>query len=54
MDGLKDVNDENVKEESKLNDVHFTEIINYGDKKKLEIFHLILANEDSEAGKVYN
>ena len=54
LDGLKDVNDENVKEESKLNDVHFTEIINYGDKKKLEIFHLILANEDSEAGKVYN
>ena len=54
LDDLKDVNDENVKEESKLNDVHFTEIINYGDKKKLEIFHLILANEDSEAGKVYN
>ena len=41
-------------EESKLNKIHFTEIINYGDKKQLEIYHLILANEDSEAGKIYN
>ena len=50
----KNIDGENVKEESKLNDIHFTEILNYGDKKKLEVYHLILANEDSEAGKVYN
>ena len=51
MNGL---NDEIVEEDGKLNDVHFTEVINYDDKKKLEIFHLILANEDSKAGEVYN
>ena len=28
--------------------------MNYDDKKKLEIFHLILANEDSKAGEMYN
>ena len=33
--------------------VHFYEIT-YNDKKKIDIYHLILANEDSEAGKVYN
>ena len=48
------VNDENVKDESKLNNVHFTEIINYEDKKKLYIYHLILACEGSEAGDIYN
>ena len=47
------IDDENVEEESKLNNVHFTEILNYGDKK-LEIYHLIIANEDSEAGIIYN
>ena len=52
---LKDKNiDYQSKEQSKLNKFHFTEIINYGDKKQLEIYHLILANEDSEAGKIYN
>ena len=50
----KDIEDQNVKEESKLNNIHFTEIINYGDKKKLEVYHLIIANEDSKAGEVYN
>ena len=49
-----EINDENVKEESKLNDVHFTETLNYGDHKKLDVFHLILANEDSKAGNIYN
>ena len=39
---------------SKLYDIHFTEVLYYGDSKKLDIFHLILANEYSEAGKVYN
>ena len=43
-----------MKEESKLNNVHYTEIINYGGKKKLEVYHLIIANEDSKAGEVYN
>ena len=45
--------DSEVEKSSRLNDVHFTEMIKYGDKK-LDIFHLILANEDSEAGKIYN
>ena len=48
------INDENVNEENKLNNVHFTEILNYDGKKKLEIYHLIIANEDSDAGKIYN
>ena len=48
------VNDENVKDESKLNNVHFTEILNYEDKNKLYIYHLILACEGSEAGDIYN
>jgi len=30
--------------------VHFYEIT-YNDKKKIDIYHLILANEDSEPGK---
>ena len=50
----KGIKEEIVNDESKLNNVHFTEIIKYGDKKKLEVYHLIIANEDSEAGKVYN
>ena len=33
--------------------VHFYEMI-YNDKKKIDIYHLILANEYSEAGKIYN
>ena len=49
---IKDnMNEENLK--GQLNNIHFTEIIKYDDKK-LEIYHLIIANEDSEAGKVYN
>ena len=47
------INEENVKEDSKLNNVHFTEILKYDDKK-IEIYHLIIANEDSEAGDIYN
>ena len=35
------------------NNVHFTEILCNGNKK-VEIFHLIMAQEDSEAGKYYN
>ena len=48
------INEENVLEESKLTDIHFTEILNYGDQKKLEVYHLIIANENSQAGEVYN
>ena len=51
---IEKINEQIVKEDSKLSDVHFTEILNYGDKKKLEVYHLIIANEDSEAGKIYN
>ena len=39
---------------TQINNIHFTEILNYSDKKQLIIYHLILANEDSEAGKYYN
>ena len=49
-----EINEENVKEESKLNDIHFAETLYYGDNKKLDVFHLILANEDSKAGTIYN
>jgi hypothetical protein len=45
---------DNIDNKSKINNIHFTEIINYGDNKELEVYHLILANEDSEAGKIYN
>ena len=44
----------NLNENKKSNDIHFTEIVYYGVNKKLEIFHLIIANEDSEAGNFYN
>ena len=54
INNIIDINDENIEDESVLIDVHFTEILNYNDGKKLEIYHLILANEDSEAGEVYN
>ena len=47
------IEEQNVIDESKLNNVHFTEILKYEDRK-LEIYHLIIANEDSEAGKIYN
>ena len=46
--------DKDENDESKLVEIHFNEVIHYGDKKKLEIHHLILANEYSEAGNVYN
>ena len=51
---IDEIKEENVQEEEKLDKIHFTEILNYGDNKKLEVYHLILANEDSEAGKKYN
>ena len=49
----KKIGEKNVKEDIKINDVHFNEILKYDDKK-LEIHHLIIANEDSDAGKIYN
>ena len=48
------INEENVEEDSRLVDIHFTEIIKYENKQILEVYHLILANEITEAGKVYN
>ena len=44
---------ENIKNEISYQN-HFTEILRYGYDKKIEIFHLIMANENSEAGKIYN
>ena len=49
-----EIKKQNLKKELKVNDIHFTEIINYGNKRYLEIYHLIIANEDSEAGNFYN
>ena len=49
-----EIKKQNLKKELKENDIHFTEIINYGNKRYLEIYHLIIANEDSEAGNFYN
>ena len=49
----KNNEEEKDKEDIKINDVHFNEILKYEDKK-LEIYHLIIANEDSDAGKFYN
>jgi hypothetical protein len=48
-----DINKKNVNDDYKLNNVHFSEILYYGDKK-LDVYHLIIANEDSEAGIIYN
>ena len=40
--------------QKKIQIIHFTEIIEYGKKQILEVYHLILANELTEAGKGYN
>ena len=45
---------DNIKKEEKEFAKHFKEILYYDKTTKLIINHLILANEDSEAGKVYN
>ena len=50
-DKLKDIELDNA---LKSKNFYLTENINYIDGKKLEVFHLILANENSEAGEVYN
>ena len=42
-----------MEEDLTLTNVHFTETINFN-KTKLEVYHLILANEDSEAGLLYH
>ena len=46
--------DEKGKDEPTLGNFYFTENINYDKYRTLRIYHLILANEDSEAGRVYN
>ena len=56
-DKNEDVDDKKEENDSQLYDIHFTETIKYDnkdDKEKLEVYHLILANEYSNAGKVYN
>ena len=47
------IDNQNMEEDLTLTNVHFTETINFN-KTKLEVYHLILANEDSEAGLLYN
>ena len=46
--------EKDVEDESLLCKIHFTEILNFDVDKKLEVYHLIMANEDSEAGNEYN
>ena len=48
------IQEKNIEEDSILVNIHFTEILHYEKNKKLEVYHLILANEDSPAGKIYN
>ena len=43
----------NKEEKSKIKNIFFSETLKYSDKK-IEIYHLILANEDSDAGKFFN
>ena len=48
-------NDElNKKEEEQFDKVHFTEIYKYDDDKKIEIYHLIMANDESKEVEIYN
>ena len=55
---INEIKDE--KKDNDLNDIlnskeiYFTENLKFSDEKELEVFHLILAYEDSEAGKFYN
>ena len=53
---IEDNNNEDKFENEKegFNNTHFTEILNYGDKRQLEVYHLIMANEYSEAGEFFN
>ena len=46
-------NEEDNKKDTELNNILYTEIVNKG-KQNLEIYHLILSKEGSEAGKFYN
>ena len=41
-------------DEPNLNNIHFYEVLYYDEKRKIDIYHLILAKENSEAGKVFN
>ena len=43
-----------VKDDLNLKDIHYYEVLKYDEDKTLDIYHLIIANEDSEAGKEYN
>ena len=52
-----DNNNNNI-EQNEENDIdkniHFCEVLYYDNNKKIDVYHLIIANEDSEAGKYYN
>ena len=41
-------------DESNLKNVHFYEVLYYDENRKIDIYHLILARENSEAGQVFN
>ena len=56
---IEDNNKINKKEKNKYNNTellstYYSEVLKYDDKKKIDIYHLILANEDSDAGLFYN
>ena len=54
IDNKNDKKDNEINDSLKYKDIYFTENIIYNDGKKLDVFHLILANENSEAGEIYN
>ena len=53
-DEIKDDKNHEKEQKQKSNGMVYTEIENFGDNKKLEIYHLIIANENSEPGLIYN
>ena len=50
---IVDINEKNADDEGQFENIHFTEILRNG-TKKLEVYHLIMANEDYEEVQVYN
>ena len=50
----RSIEQEEVKDESNFNNIHFYEVLYYDENRKIDIYHLILAKENSEAGKAFN
>ena len=50
----RSIEQEEVKDESNFNNINFYEVLYYDENRKIDIYHLILAKENSEAGKAFN